>query len=396
MRANILRVIAAFVVAGLVIVGVGKLLGGNGSDIKVSAHFTQTVGLYKGSTVRVLGVPVGKVTKLHPEGRTVLVEMRIKKSVKIPADAKAFIIPPSLVSDRYVQLTPVYTTGSAIEDGADIPLARTRTPVELDTIIADLDKLFKGLGPSGVNKNGALSRAITTGARVLKGTGGDINTTLTQLSSAVQTLANGRDDLVGIVKSLATFNETLATSDSTVRAFATDLAGASQQLSDQRKDLGLALKNLAVALDQVGSLVRDHRVTLTADVKSVRLIADRVIARQRQLKEFLDVFPTAVTSIGQTIDLRTPSSISLPIRANNQQTDDPAPILLCQVLAPILNIDCIGGKLIGTTPSKKGVAGPLLDITTPTSTVAPASAVNPLSDGPDLGIRGLLAVTRAY
>ena len=388
-RKNVLPVIAALVVAVLVIIGVGKLFSGGGSNIKVTAHFTQTVGLYKGSTVRVLGVPVGKVTKLTPQGTTVQVTMSVKKSVKIPADAKAYIIPPSLVSDRYVQLAPVFTSGEVMADGADIPLARTRTPVELDTIIADLDKLFKGLGPTGVNKDGALSRAISTGARVLKGTGGDINTTLTQLSSAVQTLANGKDDLVGIVHNLATFSQTLASSDTTVRAFATDLAGASQQLSDQRKDLGLALKNLAVALDQVGSLVRDHRGTLTADVKTLKLVTDKVVARQRQLKEFLDVFPTAVTSIGETIDLRTPTSISLPIRANNQQTDDPAPIILCQVLAPILGIDC-NGLPVGNTPSKLGVAGPPLDLSTST---AKAKTV---SYGPDLSLRGMLGVTSVY
>ena len=389
MKRTIVQVIAALVVAVLVIVGVGKLLGGNGSDVKLTAHFSQTVGLYKGSTVRVLGVPVGKITKLQPEGRTVLVEMRVKKSIKVPADALAFIIPPSLVSDRYIQLAPVYTSGPTLEPGADIPLARTRTPVELDAIVADLDKLFKGLGPTGVNKDGALSRAISTGARVLKGTGGDLNTTLVQLSSAVQTLAQGKDDLVGIVRGLATFNQTLANSDTTVRAFATDLAGASQQLSDQRKDLGLALKNLAVALDQVGSLVRDHRGTIAADVKSIKAISDRVVARQRQLKEFLDVFPLATTNIGQTVDLRTPSSISLPIRANNQQTDDPAPIILCQVLAPILGIPCIGGAMVGTTPSTHGIAGPPLDLATPS--VAPV-----IYTGPDLGIRGMLAVSRAY
>lgn len=389
MKSTIAQVVAALVVAVLVIVGVGKLLGGNGSDVKLTAHFSQTVGLYKGSTVRVLGVPVGKITKLQPEGRTVLVEMRVKKSIKVPADATAFIIPPSLVSDRYIQLTPVYTSGPTLEPGADIPLARTRTPVELDEIVADLDKLFKGLGPTGVNKDGALSRAISTGAKVLKGTGGDLNTTLTRLSSAVQTLAQGKDDLVGIVRALATFNETLANSDTTVRAFATDLAGASQQLSDQRKDLGLALKNLAVALDQVGSLVRDHRGTITADVKSIKAISDRVVARQRQLKEFLDVFPLATSNIGQTIDLRTPSSISLPIRANNQQTDDPAPIILCQVLAPILGIPCLGGAMVATTPSTAGIAGPPLDLTAPS--VAPV-----IYTGPDLGIRGMLAVSRAY
>ena len=59
MKGTIARVVAALIVAVLVFVGIGKVLGGGGSGIKVTAHFPQTVGLYQGSTVRVLGVPVG-------------------------------------------------------------------------------------------------------------------------------------------------------------------------------------------------------------------------------------------------------------------------------------------------------------------------------------------------
>ena len=36
----------------------------------VTAHFTRATGLYKGSSVRVLGVIVGKVTSIKPEGTT--------------------------------------------------------------------------------------------------------------------------------------------------------------------------------------------------------------------------------------------------------------------------------------------------------------------------------------
>ena len=340
MKGNILRFGAALVVAALVIVGGVKVLGGGDGGMKVTAHFSQAVGLYKGSSVRVLGVPVGSIKRITPEGTSVRVEMSLQKSIKIPADATAMIIPPSLISDRYVQLAPVFTQGETMSSGADIPLARTRTPVELDQIVADLDKLFKGLGPNGVNKDGALSRAVSVGADVLKGTGGDINTTLVQLSRAVAALAQSKDDFSATITNLANFSDVIATSDTTVRRFSADLAGASQQLSDQRKDLGLALKNLASALDSIGSLIRDHRDTLSSDIGSLKLITDRVIAHQRELKEFLDDFPLLTTNLGDSIDQRSPTSISLPIRANNQQTDDPAPIILCQVLFPIIGIPC--------------------------------------------------------
>lgn len=388
--------IMALVVAVVVIGGGIAFVNRGPGGYTVTAHFSASTGLYKGSSVRVLGVPVGSVKSITPEGTTVRVVMTVKKSVKVPSDASAFIIPPSLVSDRYVQLSPAFTKGTPMADKADIPLARSKTPVELDEIIGGLDKLFKGLGPDGVNKQGALSRAVTTGAKVLKGTGGDINTTLVQLSSAVQALANGGDDFSSIITNLANFGEVLAESDDTVRRFTSNLAGASQQLADQRKDLGLALKNLASALDQIGSLVRDHRESLVGDIDILKQVSDTVISRQRDVKEVLDLLPLVVTNTKENIDFRTPDAISFPVRNNFDQTSDPAPIFLCQLLKPILGLaDCLVPETDAPlTPN--GVAGPPLKLT-PLTKASSASSTVPMrsgNSGPDLWLTGLMAGAR--
>ena len=68
-----------------------------------------TISVYEGSDVRVLGVPVGTVTRVEPTGTDVTVTMAYDDDVKLPADAKAVIIAPSVVGDRYVQLTPAYS-----------------------------------------------------------------------------------------------------------------------------------------------------------------------------------------------------------------------------------------------------------------------------------------------
>ena len=56
----------------------------------------------------------------HAEGYCVKVTMTYEDRVKVPADAKAVIISPSVVGDRFVQLTPAYVSvgSSTLEDGA--------------------------------------------------------------------------------------------------------------------------------------------------------------------------------------------------------------------------------------------------------------------------------------
>lgn len=113
----------------------------------ITAYFPATTGLYSGDDVRVLGVKVGTIDSIEPGADFARVTMNVKKSVEIPADAKAVIVAPSLVSGRFVQLTPVYAGGPTMGDGASIPVERTAVPVEWDEIKTELNKLSEALGP---------------------------------------------------------------------------------------------------------------------------------------------------------------------------------------------------------------------------------------------------------
>ena len=78
------------------------------------------------------------------------------------------VVAPSVVSDRYVQLTDLSRGGPRLADGAVIPESRTATPVELDELYASLDTLVTALGPDGANNEGALSELLDTGAANLR------------------------------------------------------------------------------------------------------------------------------------------------------------------------------------------------------------------------------------
>ena len=181
--------IAAAVAALLVIVAVVTVITSGSPHKSLTAHFSRATGLYKGSSVRVLGVIVGKVTSIKPEGKTVAVKMSYDAKRRIPANASAFIIPPSLVSDRYVQLGPVYRGGPVMTNNAVIPVARTQAPVELSTLLQSIDDLSVALGPNGANKSGALSRLLTVSAENLQGNGAQINSTIKNVAALVSTLA---------------------------------------------------------------------------------------------------------------------------------------------------------------------------------------------------------------
>lgn len=346
------KAIAFFATMIVVVGGLTAMFRGGESDLlTVTARFPAAVGLYPGSSVRVLGVPVGTVRTITPEGATVTVVMEVPAETPIPADVTAVIIPPSLVSDRYVEFTPVYDGGARLADGAVLGPDQTMTPVELDEILGSLDSFLVALGPEGANKDGSLSRLVDIGARTLgKGGGKDFNDTIVNLSQAIRTLADNRGDLTGVITNLASFTNTLARNDTQIRTLTGNLARATQFLAGERTALAEALKNLAIALGEIASLVRGHKANLSADVQTLAKVTSIVVKHRESLIEALEVLPLGAANIASTVNTERRT---LDIRNNNHQTNDPYSIVVCQVLAPILNIDCPDPPSVPAGTAKK-------------------------------------------
>ena len=281
----------------------------------VQARFERAVGLYTGSDVRLHGIKIGTITKVTPDGDGVVVRMRYQKKIKLPAypdDAKvvrAAIIPPSLVSDRYVQLADFdsCTTGCPVlASGAAIPMNQTAAPVELDDIYAALDKLNVALGPQGANSTlarvakGPLSDLIDVGAANLDGNGTALGNTVTDLSKAVRTLAAGREDLFGTVKNLQVFTDALVANDAQVRAFNTQLDQVSAALADERGSLAAALKNLTAALRDIAGFIQANGDAIHTDVGELKDVVGVLNKQKAALNEVLAVAPVALENLNHT------------------------------------------------------------------------------------------------
>ena len=318
--------LALVLVAALVV-----LLWPGGGQRTLRAEFVRAVGLYEGSDVRILGVKVGEVTDVAPHGDRVEVEMAYDDEYKVPADAKAVVVAPSVVSDRYVQLTPVYEGGPALPDAALIGLEQTAVPVELDRIFGSLNDLNVALGPEGANKDGALSRLLAVGAANLDGEGRNINRTVRDFSTAISTLSDGREDLFGTVQNLQVFTTALARSDDQVRAFNTDLASVADQLAAEREELALSLKHLAIALSEVASFVKDNRATLSKDIEGLADITGTLAKQKDALTEVLEAGPVALSNLQLAFN---PSSGTLDTRNNESQLDNPS-LYLCSLLTSL-------------------------------------------------------------
>lgn len=337
----------------------------------VTARFDRAVGLYPGSSVRLHGVAIGKITKVKPDGTGVLVSMEYQHSVDLPAygsDAKvvrAAIIPPSLVSDRYVQLLDMAACGSGcgvLPSGARIGQNQTASPVELDDIYAALNTLNVALGPKGANsgsltKNGPLSDLIDTGAANLNGNGVALGDTITNLSKAVQTLANGRQDLFGTVKNLQVFSDALVANDTQVRKFNDQLDQVTSELAAERGSLAAALKNLQQALSDIAGFIRQNGAAIHTDVVGLKDVVSVLNKQKAALNEVLAVAPVAVSNLAHTYN---PVSGTLDTRDNIGSLANPLdPAVICSALTSLNKLGDPNGTIAKTCSQIAKVLGGL-------------------------------------
>ena len=323
------RILVPLLVLGFVVAAAVTVFWGDTGKTLV-AHFPRTISVYEGSDVRVLGVPVGTVTRVEPTGTDVTVTMAYDDTVKLPADARAVIIAPSVVGDRYVQLTPAYSgTGDVLTDGAELGTEQTAEPLELDQIYDSLDRLNVALGPRGANRTGALSDLLSVTADNFGGQGATFRQTIEDYSRLSATLAGNKEELFGSVEALEGFMSTLADNDQTVRQFNQSLADVSTMLAGEREELVAATRNLSVALTAVKEFVEDNKDSLSRNITGLNRVAKVLVRQRAALDEILHVAPGALNNLALTYN---PQSGTLDTRSNfgesiNQLELDPAAFL---------------------------------------------------------------------
>ncbi|WP_024793564.1 MCE family protein [Tomitella biformata] len=294
-RAKQLRIGLAALLAVLLVVGVWQVWPG-GRQNTITAYFTNASGIYAGDKVAVLGVTVGSIDKIEPEGTTTKITMSVDRDVAIPEDASALIVAQSLVTSRFIQLTPVHRgDGPQLQNGDVIPVERTAVPVEWDEIKVELSKLTQALGPEG-DDPGALNKFLNVAGDNLDGNGQRIRDTLRELSAAMSTVSDGRVDLFSTIRNLQTFVSALSSSNQQIVSVSGHLAAVSDVLAASNTQLDTSLKSLDVAVGEVQRFVTDNRVGISENVADLSKVVETIAGKKERLAELLHVGPTSLVN----------------------------------------------------------------------------------------------------
>ena len=299
------RLVTVLVIALVVVGALGARALMRTEPVKVTALFDSTVGLYPGSDVQVLGVPVGTVTKVSAEGESVRVTMELDPDQPVAADTKAVIIAPTMVSDRFVQMTKPWdkgTGGAKLSSGTVIKRKDTAVPVEIDDLYAGLKDMADALGPKGANKNGALARLIEVGAANLDGQGQKLNTMISEFGKASATLSNVDESFFSMLANLDKLNNMLVDNDSAVAQVSNQFADVAGFLADDRDDMGRAAKNLAGAMAVLDDFIKKNRADLETSVDQLVPTTKALKKHQKSLDEMIKLAPLLLHNLEDAYD----------------------------------------------------------------------------------------------
>ncbi len=273
-------------------VTVAHAFGGFGRT-HITGYFADSTGLYKGDAVVILGVPVGKIDTIEPQPERVKITFWIDDKYSVPADAKAVILSPALVTPRAIQLTPAYTGGAALADHAVIPQDRTAVPVEYDDLRKQLERLTQTLQPTQPGGTSTLGEFIDTAAANVRGQGPTIRDAIIKLSQTVSALGDHSDDLFGSIKNLSTLVSALHDSGDLLRQLNQNLAAVTRVLANDPNEVGNAVHNLDAVADDLKDFITENREALGTTSDRLASVSQTLNDSLDDVKQLLHVAPTA-------------------------------------------------------------------------------------------------------
>lgn len=401
-RSAVLRYGVALALVAELIVGI--VLAGNHWRTPRStfvAYFANTNGLYTGDEVRILGVAVGTVEAIEPQPEHAKVTFTVDTKYPVPADVRAAILSPSLVSARAIQLVPVYSGGPQLRAGDVIPEERTAVPVEWDDFRAQLERLTASLQPTTPGGPSPLGALVNTAAENLRGQGDTARETVIKLAQAMSALGDHSTDIFSTVRNLQLLVSALSSSSDLLAAFNTNLAEITAVLSNTPGEISDAVTGLDAAVGDLRGFVGENREGIGQTVDHLNAITAALNDSRTDLKQVLHITPTvfgnftniyqpaqsAISGILAPVNFAsTVQFICSAIEAASRRGFEESSKLCAQYLAPIIKNRQYNYPPLGVNPFVGAAARPD-EITYSEDRLRPE--VTPTD--PDQGLAGVMA-----
>ncbi len=268
----------------------------------VVAHFEQSGGIFAGAEVTYRGVGVGTVKALEATEEGVDVTLEIDRGYdKIPDESKAIVGNRSAVGEQYVEIQPQRDDGPYFDEGGEIPVDMTETPIQTDVLLTNLSNLVQSVDRD------ALRTTVDEFGKAFAGSGEDLQTIIDSGNSFLRTADQNFDVTTKLIEdSNVVLNGQLAT-ESSFRTFARELSLFSTSLAGADPDLRRVLEDGSFAANQLRGFLEDNRVDLGVLLNRLVTTGEIVVKRLPGIEQVLVLYPYVVEG-GFTVASKDPDT----------------------------------------------------------------------------------------
>ncbi|MFI5779113.1 MlaD family protein [Nocardia sp. NPDC051570] len=277
------------------------------------AIMPDSVGLYVGNQVTMRGIPVGSVTSIAAQGKSVKVDFAVQSDEPVFADAGATTLADSIVAAR--QLAVVSSGKDTARWNPSQCITKTLTPKSVTETLNAVAQLSKEIDGADSKTPNALAHGLSELDTATAGTGPQINEIIKKLSGAMASPDADIGHLVGVFDAFSSVGkkvedhwgdiESMFTRLApTLIAARTDLLGPGAQVIDGLAALLPVLNDLTTAFGDPILKTLDFTVPL------VKFLRAR-IGSLSQIVSMMPVLTDAFRSVGQSGIAYAPPKVAL-------------------------------------------------------------------------------------
>lgn len=261
------------------------------STASYSAYFADAGGLGSGSSVRVSGFAVGKVTDVRLDGPQVLVTFTVDSDIHLGAGTEAAIKVKSLLGTKVLEVTP---RGDGRLDGA-IPLTRTTSPYQLPDALGDLATTISGL------QTDQLSDALSTVAQTFADTPPDVRIAVQGVAQLSDTI-NRRDvQLRNLLDNARKVTTVLADRTGQVVQLVQDTNALLAELRTQSAALGSISGEISRVTQQLQGFIADNREQFRPMLDKFNGALAVIDNRKGRVQEAIKLLNAYALSLGESV-----------------------------------------------------------------------------------------------
>ncbi|MEV6275232.1 MlaD family protein [Nocardia sp. NPDC051832] len=268
------------------------------------AIMPDAVGLYEGNHVTMLGLPVGTVTAVAPEGTGARVDFTVDADHPLRGEVTATTVSDTLVADRALEVLGDNQSGTRWRP--DTCIAKTFTPKSITETLEAFSGLADQLtGHGDPAEKARLAGSVATFDRATENTGAKLNQLIKNLGAALNSPDAAIGHLGGMIDAFGALAASVAINWADIKIALTQAEEGIGFINQVWGRTVQIVDSLLVILPWFNEIFRKHGRPvlrgLDAAIPKVRMLGAGISG----LQKLIELIPALVTTFQQAIDPET-------------------------------------------------------------------------------------------